>query len=67
MPGEDNPLAKLVIITKPTTYKCVIGTISDIPKGIIGVEVGQSIRAAYNEDMVAKVVLVSPRTPELAD
>ncbi len=30
VPGEDNPLAKLVLIIEPTTYKHVIGTITDI-------------------------------------
>jgi hypothetical protein len=30
VPGEDNPLAKLVLIIEPTTYKRVIGTITDV-------------------------------------
>jgi len=30
VPGEDNPLAKLVLIIEPTTYKHVIGTITDV-------------------------------------
>lgn len=30
MPGEGNPLAKLVLIIEPTTYKRVIGTITDV-------------------------------------
>ena len=30
VPGEGNPLAKLVLIIEPTTYKRVIGTITDV-------------------------------------
>jgi len=30
VPGDDNPLAKLVIIVEPTGYRRIVGTISDI-------------------------------------
>lgn len=30
VPGEDNPLTKLVLIIEPTTYRRVIGTITDV-------------------------------------
>ena len=30
VPAEDSPVAKLVIIIKPTGYGCILGTITDI-------------------------------------
>ena len=93
-PTEDKPLAKMVLIIKPETYKHISGTITAISlgdktitiapvgngetvtlkynentqfrlRGTPQAEVGQSIRAICNEDMVAKVVFVSLRIPEL--
>jgi hypothetical protein len=90
--GEDNPLAKLVIIIEPTGYGRVVGIVTDISTedktitvdpigedggivlsynertrfvlcGIPGLEVGQSIRAIYDEDMTAKVVFSPVEVP----
>jgi hypothetical protein len=90
--GEDNPLAKLVIIIEPTGYGHVLGTITDVSSvdktitiapadggeeiilsydegtrfilcGIPGLEMGQSIRAIYDEDMTAKVVFSPVEVP----
>jgi len=86
VPGEDNPLAKLVIIIEPIGYGRVVGTITAIStedktitidpidedgelilsynertrfilRGIPGLEVGQKVRAIYDdEEMIAKLV-----------
>jgi len=86
VPGDGNPLAKLVIIIEPIGYGRVVGTITDISTenktitidptgedgeiilsynertrfvlcGIPGLEVGQRVRAIYDEEeMVAKLV-----------
>ena len=90
--GEDNPVAKLVIIIQPTGYGGVVGTITDIStvdktltvapadggtkivlsynegtrfilRGITKLEVGQSVRAVYDDEMIAKVVFVPVEVP----
>jgi len=91
-PVEDKPVAKLVIIIKPTGYGCILGAISNISpadktitiapadggidivlsysegtrfilRAITELEEGQSIRAVYDEDMIAKVVFVLIEVP----
>lgn len=93
VPGEDNPVAKLVIIIKPTGYGCILGEITNISlenktitiapadggteidlsynegtrfilRGTPGLEVGQSVRAVYDEEMIAKVVFIPVEVPE---
>jgi len=86
VPGDGNPLAKLVIIIEPIGYGRVVGTITNIStenktitidptdedgeiilsynertrfilRGIPGLEVGQRVRAVYDEEeMLAKLV-----------
>ena len=92
VPAEDNLVAKLVIIIKPTSYGRILGTITDISpedktitiapadggddivlsysertrfilRGITELEVGQSIRAIHDEEMIAKVVFVPVGVP----
>ncbi|UCC90398.1 MAG: hypothetical protein JSW24_04525 [Dehalococcoidia bacterium] len=96
LPGEDSPLAKLVIIIEPIGYGRVVGTITDISLGnktitidpidedgeitlsynertrfilcgIPGLEVGQSIRAIYDEDMTANLVFAPVAVSSVAE
>jgi hypothetical protein len=95
VPGEDSPLAKLVII-EPIGYGRVVGTITGtslgnktitidpigedaeivlsydegtrfILCGIPRLEVGQSMRAIYDEDMTANLVFAPVAVPSVAE
>jgi hypothetical protein len=91
--GDDNPLAKLVIIVEPIGYGRVVGTITDISTedktitidpvgedgeitlsyneqtrfvlcGVPGLEVGQSIRAIYDEETMMANLVFAPVAAE---
>jgi hypothetical protein len=91
----DNPLAKRVVITEPTTYHHLVGMILGIDtdgktitissdngesidlsydeetyftlRGSISLEVGDSVRAVYDEGGMAKVVVMITGSDYISD